>query len=91
MGIISNLATIEVRTTLWFKKWQSDGYYPIEKFVWDDVRKVWKCYKQTYNMGHLCWEEICEYTHPEFIFMVTHNAGLLSDSELRSTSRYIDF
>ena len=77
-------------TDVWFKRLQSNGYYPIERYTWDSLEKRWIRFVQKYNteMGKYWYCTTSGYTLDGFKYMVTNNAGILSDTEMCNTYKY---
>ena len=43
---------LDAKKTFYAKKWQSNGYYPIEKYVWNDDEQTWEYFCQKGNGWH---------------------------------------
>lgn len=93
MAIIKDIKKLDNLTEVWTKRFQGNNYYPIEKYVWDSVAKKWLCFTLKYNgqTNTYNWCRFaCEYTHEGFVYMVTNNAMLLSDTEMFNSDEYND-
>jgi putative lipase involved disintegration of autophagic bodies len=49
---VSNI--LDAKKTFYVKKWQSNNYYPIKKYVWVDSENTWEEFVQKGN-GWLSW------------------------------------
>lgn len=71
--------------TFYAKKWQSNGYYPIDKFVWNNeknmyeqfVKKSDKWVSHGFRGDNHYWQYVFE-----------HNAFILSFEEMTQTRKY---
>ena len=91
MAIIKDVKELDNLTEVWFKKLQSNGYYPIERYAWDSLEQRWVRFIRKYNsttQKYYWYRTTSGYTHESFKYMVTNNAGILSDSELYNSNSY---
>lgn len=91
MAIINDINALDKLTEVWFKRLQGNGYYPIEYYSWDSLEKRWIRFIQKTDSvsGKYYWyRTTSSYTHEEFKYLVTNNAGILSDCEMYNNHKY---
>lgn len=85
MEQISVITALNSKRTFYSKQWQSNGYYPIDKFVWDSERGM---YEQLTNKSNK-WKSrgyYAENNYWQYIF--EHNPFILSFDEMTNTRKY---
>lgn len=82
------LSGIEVKElpnkeVLYLKKWQSNGFYPLEKAI--RVGNEWHVYNSKING----WSRsFCTYTDSAFLYMLHNNCYLVTDSPMHNEGEF---
>ena len=68
--------------TFYTKQWQSNGYYPIDKFVWnEDENEYWVSSYKTKPLSPTHWVGGIE----GLLYVLTHNGYIISEGEFKNT------
>ena len=87
---VSNI--LDAKKTFYVKKWQSNGYYPIEKYVWNDDEQTWEEFVQkgngwlSYGLVHSPSEKVTDREWLEYPFL--HMSYILSFNEMIDNYNY---
>ena len=71
--------------TFYTKQWQSNGYYPIDKFVWnEDENEYWVSSYNTKPLRPTYWVGGIE----GLLYVLTHNGFIISEGEFKNTKEF---
>ena len=95
---ISALEALESKRTFYAKKWQQNGYYPIEKFVYHEecdcyeqfVQKVsgWYSWGIAYKVPFKCINGDMITNKSWWRYIFEHNSFKLSFEEMKDNNNY---
>ena len=92
MAQITPKQALDSKKTFYVKKWQQNGYYPIEKFVWDEEQQAYEQFVQK-NSGWYSWG--FAYLTPTpidnynwWLYIFEHNSFILSDEPMSDNNHY---
>lgn len=85
MKQIDASSALNSQRTFYMKQWQSNGYYPIDKFVWDSERGM---YEQQTRKGN-SWKSRGYYeTNQYWQYIFEHMECILSFDEMENNKKY---
>lgn len=76
------ITELPIRGVLFLKKWQSNGYYPME--IAERTSDGWITYCT--KGGRKCG--VTSYTNREFLYKLQNNLYLLSDAPMKNTNEF---
>lgn len=95
-----NVAEIlNAKKTFYSKKWQGNGYYPIDKYEWIEEENTWERFVQKSKGGKEYWHSrgLVRSPQPEkttdrewLEFPFTHAGYILSFNEMKDNKHYND-
>lgn len=71
--------------TFYAKQWQSNGYYPIDKFVWNNEKNM---YEQFVKKSDKWVSRGCRGDNHYWQYVFEHTAFILSFEEMTQTRKY---
>jgi hypothetical protein len=90
-----NVAKIlDAKKTFYSKKWQGNGYYPIEKYEWVEKENTWERFVQKVDgwrsrgLVHSPSEDVTDREWIEYPFL--HMSFILSFNEMKDNKHYND-
>lgn len=87
---------VDSHGTFYAKRWQSNGYYPIEKYVWDENEQNYEQFVRKTSKGKPYWRSWCFRCAGEnsvekrerLLYIFKNNPYILSFKPMKDTSNY---
>ena len=90
---------LDAKKTFYSKKWQGNGYYPIQKYEWIEGENTWEEFVQKIKGGKETWlsyglvrspqpEKVTDREWLEYPFL--HMSFILSFNEMKDNKHYND-
>lgn len=87
MAQISAVVALHSQKTFYAKRIQGNGYYPIDKFEWDESKKGWNLYHSMSDGWHFRQFIPTDAKELKFwAYMFQNSLFILSDSEMSDKS-----
>lgn len=98
ISLIDAKTALDSHKTFYAQKWQSNGFYPIDKYVWNEAEKAYEHFTEKINaQGKRFWlsrgcpngGDISNYDWLKYIF--EHNAYALSFDKITDEHHYAKY
>lgn len=80
---------INAKGTFYTKKFQCNGFYPIDRFSWNKQKNKYERFvRKTNDFVNYFYKLSSEYSVSELTYLLEHNSFLISGKELKDDLNY---